>query len=273
MTEHHFATLEPVHLDIEVERGQVSLLLHDTTETVVRLDGADAANTDVVLDGTALRIHQPRRRGFFSGDRSLQVEVHAPSTSTLAARLGSADLRAEGALGNARVKTGSGDLTLAEVTGACQIDTGSGEVEVQQAGADLRVRSGSGDVRIARTEATSAISTGSGDVRVDHHRGRLSVKTGSGDLQVGTAQGEVSMATGSGDALVERITEGALGFTGASGDVRVGVATGVPVWTEVSTVTGRLESRLDARGEPAQGDPFVVVRARTVSGDIVLQEA
>lgn len=273
MTDHRFATPQPLQLDVEVERGHVSLVLTDTTETTVRLEGADAAGTEVSLEGTTLRIHQPRRRGFFSGDRTLHVEVEAPRASSLAARLGSTDLHTEGPLSDARVKSGSGDLNLAEVTGACQVDTGSGAVQVHRAGAELRVRSGSGDVHVGHAGATSAVSTGSGDVQVDHHTGTLSVKTGSGDLRVIDAAGEVSMATGSGDAVVDRISTGALGFTGASGDVRIGVAPGIPVWTEVSTVTGRLESRLQGRGEPAQGDPFVVVRARTVSGDIVLQEA
>jgi hypothetical protein len=60
---------------------------------------------------------------------------------------------------------------------------------------------------------------------------------------------------------------------GASGDVTVGVPAGVPVWTDISTVTGAIRSQLPHAGQPAEGADHVEVRAKTVSGDIVLTQA
>ena len=54
--------------------------------------------------------------------------------------------------------------------------------------------------------------------------------------------------------------------------MRVGVPAGLPVWTDVSTVTGSVSSDLEGAGQPADGEPFLALRARTVSGDIYLEQ-
>ena len=59
---------------------------------------------------------------------------------------------------------------------------------------------------------------------------------------------------------------------GASGDVKVGVPAGVPVWTDVSTITGDIRSSLQSAGEPTEGADHVELRAKTVSGDIVVTQ-
>ena len=47
---------------------------------------------------------------------------------------------------------------------------------------------------------------------------------------------------------------------------------GIPVWTDISTLSGSIRSNLRGAGEPAEGADHVEVRAKTVSGDIVLTE-
>ena len=49
----------------------------------------------------------------------------------------------------------------------------------------------------------------------------------------------------------------------ASGDVRVGIPAGVPVWTDVSSVTGQVHSDLQGAGEPAEGQDYIELRAKT----------
>ena len=60
---------------------------------------------------------------------------------------------------------------------------------------------------------------------------------------------------------------------GASGDIAIGVVAGVPVWTDITTVSGQIRSDLQGAGQPEEGQDHVEVRAKTVSGDIVLTEA
>ena len=54
--------------------------------------------------------------------------------------------------------------------------------------------------------------------------------------------------------------------------MHVGVPAGVPVWTDITTVSGEIRSNLTGAGEPRDGADHVEVRASTVSGDVVLTE-
>ena len=58
-----------------------------------------------------------------------------------------------------------------------------------------------------------------------------------------------------------------------SGDVRVGVVAGTPVWTDIRTASGRLSSDLPSTGEPGPDQPYLEVRATTASGDVTLHQA
>jgi DUF4097 and DUF4098 domain-containing protein YvlB len=98
------------------------------------------------------------------------------------------------------------------------------------------------------------------------------VKTGSGDVKVGDAGTDVTLTTGSGDLVVSTARRGRMTAKGASGDVHVGIPAGVPVWTDISTVSGEIRSSLQGAGQPAEGADHVEVRAKVVSGDIVLTE-
>jgi hypothetical protein len=44
------------------------------------------------------------------------------------------------------------------------------------------------------------------------------------------------------------------------------------VWTDITTVTGQIQSSLQGAGQPQEGQDHVEVRAKTVSGDVVLTE-
>lgn len=270
MTDHYFETHEPVELYVENGKGLVEVHAGETTETRVELSGPDADDVDVRLEGRQLSVVPPSRG--IRSDRQLDITVTLPSGSDLVAKLGSSDLRSTGALGAAQVRSGSGDVTLDDVGGPALVESGSGDVTIDVVRRPLRVKSGSGDVQVGATHAEVAVSTGSGDVQVRDAAGPMAVKTGSGDLVVGAAHGDVALTTGSGDLEVRSIAAGRVQVKGASGDVRVGVPAGVPVWTDVSTVSGRIHSTLDGAGEPEPGADYVELRAKTVSGDILLTQ-
>ena len=125
---------------------------------------------------------------------------------------------------------------------------------------------------LGRVEAAVAVSTGSGDVEIGSADGPTVVKTGSGDLKVVDARNDVSLTTGSGDLVIGAAQRGRLTAKGASGDVQVGIRAGVPVWTDISTLSGEIRSSLRGAGEPQEGADHVELRAKTVSGDILLTE-
>jgi DUF4097 and DUF4098 domain-containing protein YvlB len=117
-----------------------------------------------------------------------------------------------------------------------------------------------------------AVSSGSGDVELGTTRGPVRVKTGSGTLRVSNAGGDVTHTTGTGDLEVRSATRGRISGKGASGDIRIGIPAGIPVWTDVGTMSGQIRSTLRGAGRPAPGQDHVEVRARTASGDILLVE-
>lgn len=271
--EHVFPTPTAIELYVENASGSVTVTATDTSETSVRITGREADEVDVRHEGETVSVVPPRRsRGLF-GDNKLDMVVVVPASSRLVVKSGTADVTATGLLGAAKVKSGSGDVLLDLLGDTAVVDTGSGDVRITEARAEVRVRSGSGDVLVDRAGATTAISTGSGDVRIGSADGPLAVKTGSGDLEVSEAHGDVTMTTGSGDTVIRAARRGRISSKGASGDVRIGIPHGTPVWTDVKTVTGRLSSSVEGVGQPEPGADHVEVRATTVSGDVALVPA
>ena len=268
-----FETHDPAQLYVELGKGSLHISATDTTESHVEIAGKDAEQVEVRHEGRRISVVAPRQRGgFFGGDTGLDVTITVPLTSELAVKTGSADVTVEGTVGSSEIKSGSGDVRLADLAGASLVETGSGDVSIDVANAELRIKSGSGEVEVRHTEGAVAVSTGSGDVRIGTANGPAAVKTGSGDLKVGEANTDVSMTTGSGDLVVGTAHRGRLTVKGASGDIRVGVPAGVPVWTDISTISGAIRSGLQGAGEPADGADHLELRAKTVSGDIVLDQ-
>ena len=273
MSEYRFSTTGPISLYVENGSGTVRVAAHDTAEATVDITGRDADDVMVTEDKGHLSVVAPKRRaGFFQGDSALHMTITVPTASELMVKTGSADVTVEGSIGTSQVKSGSGEVTLEELGAPAQVETGSGDVRVDVAHAELRVKSGSGDVQVGRTESAVAVSTGSGDVRLGTSQGPAVVKTGSGDLRVVDATDDVSLSTGSGDLLVESARRGRFTVKGASGDIQIGIPAGVPVWTDINTVSGRIRSDLEGAGEPTAGADHIEVRAKTVSGDVVLTQ-
>jgi DUF4097 and DUF4098 domain-containing protein YvlB len=271
MPEYRFETHSPVNLVVEISKGNVRVRCTDTSESTVVVEGKHAEDVVVEQHGDSITVTEPGRGRIF-GDNALHVDVVVPEQSNPAIRTGSADIQLEGRAGHAQLRSGSGGCTVDAVEGNLLVETGSGEIRVDGVRGSLKVKSGSGDVEVGEAGGTSSISTGSGDVAVETVRGTTIVKTGSGDLSVGAAHDDTSFSTGSGDVSIELVDRGRITVKGASGDVSVGVKAGVPVWTDVTTVSGTIRSNLQGAGQPQEGQDHIEVRAKTVSGDIALSE-
>ena len=100
----------------------------------------------------------------------------------------------------------------------------------------------------------------------------VQVKSGSGDMRVRHAEQDVALSTASGDLVIDEMHRGQLAAKNVSGDIRVGIPAGIPVWTDISSMTGSVRSDLEGAGEPAEGQDFIEVRAKTISGDVFLEQ-
>lgn len=271
--ERTFDTPHPIELYVENNSGRVTVTAADVSQTDITVTGAHADEFVVEQRGDQVQVVAPKRGlGFLAGtNHRSEVTVVMPAQSALTLKAGSADTTVHGPVSGLWVATGSGDLSAELVEGASEVQSGSGDVRLVELRGDARVKSGSGDVSVARCVDLS-VSTGSGDVRIESVGGRLAIKTGSGDVLVGDAADDLSLSTGSGDLTVEVAHKGRYVVKGASGDVRIGVPAGTPVWTDITTVSGRVRSDLSPVGAPADGQDHLEIRATTASGDIHLQQ-
>ena len=274
-----FDTPEPIELYVENGRGSVEVTATDTTETTVRITGDRAEEFDVrdLADGRGTPriaiIAPPRSGGFLGRDPRAEIVVEVPVASALHAKVGSSDVAAHGRFADMRVDSGSGDVTLDIVEGDTVVHSGSGDLLAEHLVGEASLKSGSGDIVVRRSESSLVVTTGSGDVRVESARDDLAIKTGSGDAHVRSIGAEAVFTTGSGDFVVDQVASGRITAKTASGDVRIGVVPGTPVWTDVRTVSGQLSSTLPSTGEPAPDQPYLEVRATTASGDVTLHQS
>ncbi len=262
-----FRTVTPADLHVQIGAGTVSVSATDTDRTDIEVTGTGA--DDVLVEQVGDRISVKERDVFrmLSSSRPLRVKVSLPTGSALTARLGSASLHCQGRLASCHVASGSGGVRLSE-TGDLDVITGSGDVDAHLVMGELRAKTASGDVTAQEVSGSADLITGSGDLRVRGVGGTLTTKSGSGDVAVGQVSGDVSTTSGSGDVEIGLVHRGVVTCRSASGGVQVAVAAGTPTWTDLHTVSGRMAQELDALGPPAQGQPYVELRIRTVSGRI-----
>ncbi|TIC84974.1 DUF4097 domain-containing protein [Nocardioides sp. GY 10113] len=273
--EHAVDTPRPIELVAAIRGGRLTVTAADVTTTTVRVSGAQAEEVVVERmrgrDGISVVAPKPRG-GLFGSGVALDIDVRVPTGSSLVVRSGSADVATAGELAVAKVKCGSGDVDIECLTGAAVVTSGSGRVRIGYVGGALKASSGSGSVEVGGAGSAAAISTGSGDVRVGRTAAILSVKTGSGDIEVGEAEDDVAMRTGSGSMVVRTARRGRISGRSGSGDVRLGIPDGTPVWTDITT-GGRATSGLRPVGAPEPGADHVEIRVVTGSGDVVLAPA
>ncbi|WP_199439018.1 DUF4097 family beta strand repeat-containing protein [Umezawaea beigongshangensis] len=168
------------------------------------------------------------------------------------------------------VRTGSADVVVTGSAGRLDVTTGTGEVTADRADAAARVNSGSGAVRLGPMPAGVRVKTGSGDVEVSSIGGNSVLTTGTGDVWLGAVQGDVQARSGGGDLTVADAVAGTVQIVTGSGEIRVGVRTGVVARVDLSSGSGQARSELEVSSRPPEGETPLVVTGRTGSGDALV---
>jgi DUF4097 and DUF4098 domain-containing protein YvlB len=152
------------------------------------------------------------------------------------------------------VHVASGDATVDDV---------DGDVELHAASGRLRLRSGN------RVTAHTA----SGKVEIGSAGGDVEVHAASGEVRIGVAEASVRVKTASGKVTIGEAQRGTIELNAASGDLRVGVRSGVVAHLDLNTISGKVRSELPVEdSQPVDGAPLEI-RARTVSGDLLVSAA
>lgn len=273
---HELETTGPVTVAAKMRSSAlvVSVSQEEASQVVVDVHpqrgGEDiAAQTRVELVGDRLEIVVPKSSAsIFRPSGSVLVTATVPLGSSLEVDTGSGALRTHGPLARAEVKSGSGDVAIDQAE-EVRVSAGSGDVVVEH-GATVRAGSGSGDVRVGRATVSAEVRTGSGDISLGQ-AADLSAVTGSGDVVVDDVDGQVTITTGSGDVLLRRVAQGEVQAKAASGDVVVGVAAGTAALLDCSSVSGRVTTDLASGDAPTEDEKHVVLRLRSVAGDVRVQ--
>lgn len=139
------------------------------------------------------------------GGHDPDIEVDLPHRASVVVETTSAEIEADGLLGDQRYRTTSGEVTLHAVAGRIAVEAVSGDLDiVATADADLVVRTVSGDVEIrAATVRSLTVATTSGDLKLAGHLagpGPFAIETVSGDgLLAPAGDLRIEMTTLSGD--------------------------------------------------------------------------
>jgi DUF4097 and DUF4098 domain-containing protein YvlB len=259
---HSFSTPEPPRLRVRVPAGTITVEAGDTAETTVELRPLrdDEATRDAIARATVEQ-HGDRivveigKAGWGIFGRSPQIAVHVrcPHGTSLDCDTASADIVANGRLGDVEVKSASGDVVLGHVTGT------------------LSAASASGDVRVDELDGDGRVNTVSGDARVGAARGELAANTVSGDVELGELHRSVTVQSVSGDQRLHSIRAGEIQLKSVSGDVAVGVLMGTRLFIDANSTSGDVRSELEVGDTPAEGNGSEAsLRVKTVSGDIAV---
>ena len=252
----------PGHLSVEIRipSGSVDVRAGDRTTTRLRTSG-DREPDDFRIsfddrdDGHRLVVeYRGKRMRLFGLGEDIEVALDVPDGTDVSCETGSADVETSGTIGWLSAKTGSGDVRFGEALGS------------------VTMKSGSGDLRGSRVQGDLTARTASGDVDVGSIGGGVAARTASGELALGDVDGAVQAATVSGDLEVGSLWSGISRLQSVSGDVKVGIASGVDVYLDVGSTSGEVSSDLEAAGTPVEG-PYVEVTATSVSGDVRVRRA
>jgi hypothetical protein len=270
---HAFDTPGKTRLRVKNAAGSISVDPSETGRTTVELEALrdDDATREAIeratveLNGNDVVVEiGTGGKGFgvgpawisFGRTPQVGIRIRCPEGADLDCTTASADISAQGRLGEVEVKSASGDVAVEYAAG-------------------LRVQSASGDVRATTVQGEARIQTVSGDVRLGSVAGPVSATLVSGDLAIDDAATDLTAKSVSGDQRIGAVREGQIKLQSVSGDVRVGVRRGTRLHVDVNSTSGDVSSELDVKDRPSgeAAGPEARLQAKTVSGDVEISRA
>ena len=275
----------PVALTVELIVADLRVIAGDRRDAVVDVrphepsrpeDVRAADETTVELTAGTLVVRTPKSwrhwTPFGGNGGTVDVTIEVPAGSRLHADLSLGSVRAEGRLGDCRIKTAMGDISVAEA-GELTLKTSHGHITVDHGTGFADIHTGSGRIRVGMIDGPLVVRDGNGDVRVDEVTGDLRAKSSNGDIEVARASRSVSARTAAGDIRIVEVARGAVVLRTAAGEVDVGVREGTAAWLDVGSSHGSVRNGLYTVEGPGDSTDTVELRANTGLGDITIRRS
>jgi DUF4097 and DUF4098 domain-containing protein YvlB len=238
---------ERPRIEFRVQSGRIDCTGGTDSSISVDVAGRGAETVRVEQEGGAIVVSEDRS-GWISG-RSVRLHATIPVGTAVELAGGSIDLHLDVEVGELVVKTASGDVGFLTAH-------------------SLDVKTASGHVRGDRIIEDARIRSASGDAYIDSVDGSLSASLVSGDVRVGTVTGDLRVNSASGDVDVEHFLGSEVGLKSVSGELSIGLPTGIRLDANVTTLSGEVHLP-GHRAEGSAGERRKVrLDAKTVSGDI-----
>lgn len=279
----------PVSTHVDVSVGTVHVIAGDRLAATVAVAPADpddprdvrtAGETTVELLDGRLTVRWPKSRiPLFEpliGPRArntgrISVVIEVPEDGDLDLQTDAADLRADGRLGDTRVRTGVGQIQVDRCR-SLRAETSGGDVRVERVDGDAAV-TGAGDIQIGRIDGSAEVQNINGRIWIGEVAGRLKARSANGDVTVERAAADVTARTASGSVRVGEVVRGSVVAKSGAGRIDVGIRDGTAAWIDARSKFGRVRNDLEATDGPAAGDDTVEVRILTGAGDIHIHRA
>ena len=281
-----FETREPISVALEFAQGEAHVIATDRKDTVVAVNPSDrsrkldveaAEQTQVAYSGGSLTVKGPKPRGIGGyigvGGKpgSIDVTIELPSDSRIDVEAMFGDFRADGRLGEVRVKSGAGNISL-DQTGQVHLDTGGGSVTVEGVTGHAEV-TGAGNVRLGAIGGRAVIKNLNGRTWLGEVTGSLRVKAANGDVTVRRTHADVVVKIANGSIQIDEVVSGSVVVETASGGLDVGIREGTAAWVDATTRFGRVHNTLASAAGPEGSTVTAEIRGRTGYGDIVIHRS
>jgi hypothetical protein len=276
-----FDTPKPITVSLDVAIGEIRITASERTDTVVEVRPSNAENnndtkaagqTKVDYANGRLKVKSPKPPALFGKSGSVDVIIDLPDGSSVDGEATLADLHAEGRFGEFTFRTVSGEIRL-DRTGPLRLETTSGDITVHSAKGEARVEAGSGKIRIHEVKGNARIKSVNGDTRVDEITGELRVNAGNGAITVDRAHADVTAKSANGHVHVGEVARGQVVLETTAGNLEIGVRDGSAAWLDLQSVAGQVRNSMEATSGPDGDADTVEVRARTVTGDILIRRS
>ncbi|HEX6220397.1 MAG TPA: DUF4097 family beta strand repeat-containing protein [Acidimicrobiia bacterium] len=280
-----FDTSEPIAAEVDIAAGSIHLIAGDQTNTVVTVNPANpsskmdveaAEKARVELSGSGLSVVVPKPGGIMSyisfRDWGLvDVVIELPAGSSVDAKTGAGDLRADGQFGEVGARSGAGDIHVDQAH-ARRLVSGAGRLTLGSSLGDTELIT-AGDMDIGLVEGSAQVKNLNGRTRIGKVSGRLRVRSANGDISVGQAASDVAIRTANGSIEIGELVSGEVSLATASGALDIGIARGTSAWVDARTQFGHVRNDLEPTAGPEDTGAKVEIRARTSFGDVHIHRA